>query len=111
MIDYLLELNNRILLAINGAHTGFLDTFMMIATNRWTWIPLYMAAFVYLIYRYGWLRAVSVLAVIGITITIVDQLCGLPIQTIRSRRKYSWWTATGEGAMASPPATRPTAPL
>lgn len=72
MIDYLLELNNRILLAINGAHTGFLDTFMMIATNRWTWIPLYMAAFVYLIYRYGWLRAVSVLAVIGITITIVD---------------------------------------
>lgn len=76
MIDYLLELNNRILLAINGAHTGFLDTFMMIATNRWTWIPLYVAAFVYLIYRYGWLRAVSVLAVIGITITIVDQLCG-----------------------------------
>ncbi len=76
MIDYLLELNDRILLAINGAHTGFLDTFMMIATNRWTWIPLYVAAFVYLIYRYGWLRAVSVLAVIGITITIVDQLCG-----------------------------------
>ena len=76
MIDYLLELNNRILLAINGAHTGFLDTFMMIATNRWTWIPLYVAAFVYLIYRYGWLRAVSVLAVIGITITIADQLCG-----------------------------------
>ena len=34
MIDYLLELNNRILLAINGAHTGFLDTFMMIATNQ-----------------------------------------------------------------------------
>ena len=76
MIDYLLELNDRILLAINGAHTGFLDTFMMIATNRWTWIPLYVAAFVYLIYRYGWLRAVSVLAVIGITITIADQLCG-----------------------------------
>ncbi len=76
MIDYLLELNNRILLAINGAHTGFLDTFMMIATNRWTWIPLYVAAFVYLIYRYGWLRAGSVLAVIGITITIADQLCG-----------------------------------
>ena len=76
MIDYLLELNDRILLAINGAHTGFLDTFRMIATNRWTWIPLYVAAFVYLIYRYGWLRAVSVLAVIGITITIVDQLCG-----------------------------------
>ena len=76
MIDYLLELNNRILLAINGAHTGFLDTFMMIATNRWTWIPLYVAAFVYLIYRYGWLRAVSVLAVIGITITIAGQLCG-----------------------------------
>ena len=76
MIDYLLELNNRILLAINGAHTGFLDTFMMIATNRWTWIPLYVAAFVYLIYRYGWLRAVSVLAVIGITITIADPLCG-----------------------------------
>lgn len=43
MIDYLLELNNRILLAINGAHTGFLDTFMMIATNRWTWIPLYLS--------------------------------------------------------------------
>ena len=76
MIDYLLELNNLILLGINGAHTGFLDTFMMIATNRWTWIPLYVAAFVYLIYRYGWLRAVSVLAVIGITITIADQLCG-----------------------------------
>lgn len=76
MIDQLLELNDRILLAINGAHTGFLDSFMMIATNRWTWVPLYVAAFVYLIYRFGWLRAVSVLAVAGLTIAAVDQLCG-----------------------------------
>ena len=76
MIDHLLELNDRILLAINGAHTGFLDSFMMIATNRWTWVPLYVAAFIYLIYRFGWLRAVSVLAVAGLTIAAVDQLCG-----------------------------------
>lgn len=76
MIDQLLELNDRILLAINGAHTGFLDSFMMIATNRWTWVPLYVAAFIYLIYRFGWLRAVSVLAVAGLTIAAVDQLCG-----------------------------------
>lgn len=76
MIDQLLELNDRVLLAINGAHTGFLDSFMMIATNRWTWVPLYVAAFVYLIYRFGWLRAVSVLAVAGLTIAAVDQLCG-----------------------------------
>ena len=67
MIDQLLELNDRVLLAINGAHTGFLDSFMMIATNRWTWVPLYVTAFVYLIYRFGWLRAVSVLAVAGLT--------------------------------------------
>ena len=53
MIDQLLELNDRVLLAINGAHTGFLDSFMMIATNRWTWVPLYVTAFVYLIYRYA----------------------------------------------------------
>lgn len=76
MIDQLLELNDRVLLTINGAHTGFLDSFMMIATNRWTWVPLYVAAFVYLIYRFGWLRAVSVLAVAGLTIAAVDQLCG-----------------------------------
>lgn len=76
MIDQLLELNDRVLLAINGAHTGFLDSFMMIATNRWTWVPLYVTAFVYLIYRFGWLRAVSVLAVAGLTIATVDQLCG-----------------------------------
>ena len=76
MIDQLLELNDRVLLAINGAHTGFLDSFMMIATNRWTWVPLYVAAFIYLIYRFGWLRAVSVLAVAGLTIAVVDQLCG-----------------------------------
>lgn len=76
MIDQLLELNDRVLLTINSAHTGFLDSFMMIATNRWTWVPLYVAAFVYLIYRFGWLRAVSVLAVAGLTIAAVDQLCG-----------------------------------
>lgn len=75
MIDRLLELNDRILLVINGAHTGFLDSFMMIATNRWTWVPLYVAAFIYLVYRFGWLRAVSVLAVAGLAIAAVDQLC------------------------------------
>jgi len=42
MLEYLKQLDIKILLAINGLHTPFLDKCMLVITHRYTWIPLYL---------------------------------------------------------------------
>ena len=43
MLDYLKQLDTKILVFINGLHTPFWDSCMLIITHRYTWIPLYIA--------------------------------------------------------------------
>lgn len=74
MFESLLDLNDQLLLAINGAHNEFFDSVMMVATNRWTWIPLYAGSLVYLIWRFGWQRALLMLAMIVAAIALADQI-------------------------------------
>lgn len=39
----LLQWDERLLLAINGAHAPWLDGIMITLSNRWVWIPMYLA--------------------------------------------------------------------
>lgn len=41
MIDWLIELDHGITLALNAAHTPFLDSIMLILSAKKVWIPLY----------------------------------------------------------------------
>lgn len=41
MLEFLKQLDIKLLLAINSIHTPVLDSFMIFITHRYTWIPLY----------------------------------------------------------------------
>lgn len=39
---------------INGSHTEFLDSFNLIISNKFTWIPLYLILLIVFIVKLGW---------------------------------------------------------
>ena len=41
MLDWLIELDKELLLAINGWNSSFFDPIMLFITNIWSGIPLY----------------------------------------------------------------------
>ncbi len=51
MLEYLKHIDVKFLLAINGMHTPFLDDCMLLVTNRFTWIPLYVLIIAFLYWK------------------------------------------------------------
>lgn len=76
MLETLQQIDTEIFLALIGANCPWLDNFMWYFSGKWIWIPLYVAIAAAIVYRYGWLRAIGLLIVIGLIITVCDQLCG-----------------------------------
>lgn len=76
MLETLQNIDTDIFLAINGATTPWLDTFMWYFSGKWIWIIFYIAIAAGIIYRYGWAKGFGILLVIGLIITVCDQMCG-----------------------------------
>jgi undecaprenyl-diphosphatase len=73
-MDGLLALDRKVLLSINGLHSGWCDSLMTTISSRAFWIPLYIFL-AYLLYkrRIGWEFIVSVVIVV-IVILLSDQI-------------------------------------
>ena len=76
----------ELLLAINGFHTEFLDSWMWNITQKSTWIVLYVAMLAVLIIRYhdnntpplrSWLRITLVFVGFAACVLLSDQLSGI----------------------------------
>lgn len=73
MIDYLISVDSEALLWLNSFHTRFLDSFMMLFTGRFVWIPMY-ASILYVLCRMYRPRQVAVIvAAIALAILLSDQ--------------------------------------
>jgi len=64
--------DEQLFLFLNSQHQDWLDPWMNLVTEKYTWIPLY-AFFLYLIIRHYKKRSVWVLTGIGLAILIADQ--------------------------------------
>lgn len=82
-MDFILDLDTRLLLAINGCHSAFLDNWMWNLTERTTWIALYVAMVACIVVRYhdnsttpvsSWLRVVIVILAVAASAGIADYL-------------------------------------
>ena len=51
MIDTLVKLDQKFFLFLNDLHAGWLDPVMQLVTERFTWIPLYVAITVFFFSR------------------------------------------------------------
>lgn len=65
---------------------GFLDAVLPYWREKTTWIPAYLLAIGWLIYRYGW-SGVQILILVAVGITISDQLTSSVIKPLVGRAR------------------------
>lgn len=79
-ILWLSDIDARLLLIVNGAHSPFFDSVMWCISGRWIWGPFY-AVLAYLLFRrMSWKRASICLVTIGLIILAADQTCATLIR-------------------------------
>lgn len=76
MLDTIQQLDTDIFLALNGFTCSWLDNFMWYFSGKWVWAFLYATILAAFFFRYGWRRALGLLLLIALIITVCDQLCG-----------------------------------
>lgn len=79
-ILWLSDIDARLLVIVNGAHSPFFDSVMWCISGRWIWVPFY-AVLAYLLFRrMSWKRASICLVTIGLIILAADQTCATLIR-------------------------------
>lgn len=79
-ILWLSDIDARLLLIVNGAHSPFFDSVMWCISGRWIWVPFY-AVLAYLLFRrMSWKRASICLVTIGLIILAADRTCATLIR-------------------------------
>lgn len=66
-MEIITEFDTKFFLWLNGFHNEFMDSVMLVITNRRTWIPLYLLLLVYL---YRNLKRKKLLVIFSIIITV-----------------------------------------
>lgn len=74
MIDYLIDLDTRLLLWFNSSHAMFWDVVMMMATGKIIWGGLYVALLYALWRAFGWRTALVMFLAAVLAVTLADQL-------------------------------------
>lgn len=73
MMNFLQELDERILLAVNSFHSGFFDSIMWWVSGKFSWWPLYLAIIFALFYFRKWKPALVIFLLTVVLVTISDQ--------------------------------------
>lgn len=74
-MDFLVQLDTDILLAINGWHAEFLDPIVRNFTRSTPWIIMYAAIAYVMVRTYGWRCGVIAIALVGICVGLSDFVC------------------------------------
>lgn len=72
MLETLIEWDKALLLAINGWNSPFFDDFMFLISDKWVWIPLYVAL-LYLLFRSKQYNALYAIVAVALTVLLADQ--------------------------------------
>lgn len=111
-LSQLIEADNACLLAINGWHAPWADTFMYAFSGKIVWIPLYASLLYVIVRNLRWQVALGCAVAIALTIVLADQIgaslirpkqndCVHPIWIIQSRRWYTSLMVTAADVMVS----------
>ena len=73
MIEWLESIDQALLLWLNSCHHPVADTFMVIISGKWTWIPLYLIIAVLAQRKWGWKGLGLFLLFAAVTVTLTDQ--------------------------------------
>ena len=88
-LQWLIEIDEKLLLAINGCHNDYFDHFMYLFSDRWIWVPMYVAILYVMIRNFSFRKTIVCLIAIALTITIADQVGASLIRPIVERMRPS----------------------
>lgn len=89
MFDRLLNIDESILLTINGLHTSVLDSVMWYISGKLTWIPFYVSLLICLICNISIKRLLIYIVALVLCIYFADQICASVIRPIVGRLRPS----------------------
>lgn len=89
MLETLQQLDQQVLLCLNGLHAPFWDTFMWIVTAKLTWVPMYATLLYILCRNFNWRVTAFTVVAIALTITFADQVCSSLIRPCVERMRPS----------------------
>ncbi len=73
-LDKIIQLDKELFVFLNGLGNENWDTFWMVITNQFSWIPLYLLFF-YLIFKsLGWKKLIALILLTALLVTFSDQL-------------------------------------
>lgn len=88
-LQWLIKIDEQLLLAINGCHNEYFDHFMYLFSDRWIWVPMYVAILYVMIRNFSLRKTIICLIAIALTITIADQVGASLIRPIVERLRPS----------------------
>ena len=89
MLETLQQLDQQLLLTLNGMHAPFWDNFMWIVSAKMTWVPMYATLLYILCRNFNWRVSVLTVVAIALTITYADQICASVIRPLVERMRPS----------------------
>lgn len=85
MVNWLLQTDVALLLAVNGMHTPWADTLMWIVSGKLVWVPLY-ALLIWLLWRNFGRQVWRTLLLAALLIVLTDQGSGLVKNAVKRPR-------------------------
>jgi undecaprenyl-diphosphatase len=73
MLEFILDLDTKLFLFLNGLHSPFWDTIMWAISDKEFWYPFYGILILAMVWRYKW-NTIAILLFIALLITLSDQL-------------------------------------
>ena len=89
MLETLQQLDQQLLLTLNGLHSPYWDSFMWLFTGRFIWIPMYATILYILCKNFNVYVTLLTAVAIALTITYADQLCATWIRPAVERLRPS----------------------
>lgn len=81
MVETLQHLDATLMLWLNGFHNSFGDILMMLITNKWAWVPMYVMLLYVLIEKWGASKTLLfVVLMFTINFALSDYTCGTLIR-------------------------------
>ena len=89
MLDTLQQLDQQLLLTLNGLHSPFWDSFMWLFSGKIIWIPMYATILYVLCKNFSLYITILTVVTIALTITYADQVCATLIRPLVERMRPS----------------------
>lgn len=89
MLDTLIDIDTSVFLFFNGMHNSFFDSFMMMFSGRFIWVPMYAALLVMVARLFTLRQTIAILIGVALVITMADQTCATLIRPVVERLRPS----------------------